>query len=113
MEKSVNLKRIKLIHTLIWIFFNIVLTYLIYAVITNRIGIWVWVGIGAILIEGLLLLIFKNMCPLTIIARKYSNSTKYNFDIYLPEWIARYNKQIYTSIFIIIIGLLIYRIKSR
>ena len=31
-------------------------------------------------------------------ARKYSDSTKANFDIYLPEWLAKYNKEIYTTI---------------
>jgi len=40
-------------------------------------------------------------CPLTLIARKYSNSTKDNFDIYLPLLIARYNKQIFTTIFLL------------
>jgi hypothetical protein len=38
-------------------------------------------------------------CPLTVIARKYSDSTKANFDIFLPNWLAKYNKLIYTSIF--------------
>jgi hypothetical protein len=101
---------VKLIHTLIWIFFNGVIFYLLYAVITNRIGIYVWVGFALFALEGLVLLIFKNMCPLTLVARKYSASEKHNFDIYLPEWLAKYNKPVYTSILLIVIIIFIYRL---
>jgi len=84
-----KLTRIKLIHTLIWIFFNVVIFYLAYAVIVGDIDKWVWIGLGLFAIEGLILVLFKMKCPLTIIARKYSDSTKDNFDIYLPNWLAR------------------------
>jgi hypothetical protein len=40
---------------------------------------------------------FKTMAFITVIARKYSDSTKDNFDIFLPNWLAKYNKLIYTS----------------
>ena len=105
-----KLTAIKIIHTSIWLFFNVVLFYMAYAVIVNRIDKYVWIGIALILGEGLVLLLCKKMCPLTIIARKYSNSDKNNFDIYLPNWLARYNKVIYTSFFIIIICGLVYRL---
>jgi hypothetical protein len=38
---------------------------------------------------------------LTYVARKYSDSRKDNFDIYLPNRIAKYNKHIFTTIFVI------------
>jgi hypothetical protein len=104
---------IKILHTLIWVFFNFLIAYLGYAVIVNRIGRWVWMAVGIILIEGLVLLIFRNKCPLTVIARRYSDSSKDNFDIYLPNWLARNNKLIYTTIVICEIGLLIYRMVNR
>jgi hypothetical protein len=101
---------IKIIHTIIWLFFNVVIFYVLYAAIVNKIDIWVWICIGLVLLEGIVLLIFKNLCPVTVIARKYSNSTKDNFDIYLPNWLAKYNKLIYTSIFILALLILIYRL---
>ena len=100
---------IKCFHTIIWIFFNIVLFYMAYEVIANKIDSFFWIGVGLIIIEFLVLLYFKMICPLTIIARKYTNSTKENFDIYLPNWLAKYNKQIYTIFFILIIFGLIFR----
>ena len=83
-----------------------------YTVIVNKIDKFVWIGIVLILLEGIVLLIFKKMCPLTIMARKYSDSAKDNFDIYLPNWLAKYNKQIYTTFFIIIIAGIVYRVLS-
>jgi hypothetical protein len=84
-----------------------------YAVIINKIDKWVWIGIALILLEGIVLLIFKKMCPLTIMARKYSDSAKDNFDIYLPNWLAKYNKLIYTSFFVIIVCGIIFRILNQ
>ena len=81
-----------------------------YAVIVNKIDKFVWIGIALIIGEGIVLIIFKKMCPLTIIARKYSDSTKDNFDIFLPNWLAKYNKLIYTIFFILIICGLIFRL---
>lgn len=108
-----KLNLIKFIHTLIWAFFNVVLFYMAYAVIVNKIDKFVWIGITLIVLEGLVLLIFEKMCPLTIIARKYSDSTKDNFDIFLPNWLAKYNKLIYTTFFIIIVCGIIYRVVTQ
>ncbi len=110
MDSRTKLIGIKLLHTLIWVFFNVVIFYLLYAVITNRIDHWVWIGLGCFVVEGIVLLIFKNFCPLTVWARKYSSSTRDNFDIYIPNWLARYNKPIYTSLLAVVILILIYQL---
>jgi hypothetical protein len=83
---------------------------MLYAVIIDKLEIWLWIGYALIVLEGIILLIFKFFCPLTIIARKYSDSPKENFDIYLPNWLAKYNKLIYSGIMVIITILTIYRI---
>ena len=98
---------IKTVHTVIWCFFNGVMIYLFYAVATNTISIWVWIGLSLFLVEGIILAIFRYQCPLTILARRYSDSTKDNFDIYLPNWLARHTKVIYTSLLGIVIVILI------
>ena len=101
---------IKVIHTIIWLFFNVVIFYVIYAAIFNKINKWIWIGISLVFLEGLVLLIFKMFCPLTVMARKYSDSNKANFDIFLPNWLAKHNKLIYTSIFGIALLILIYQL---
>ncbi|MDO6432686.1 hypothetical protein Q4E93_18920 [Flavitalea sp. BT771] len=103
---------VKLIHTAIWVFFNIVIFYLLYAVYSNKIDFRVWICIGLVLLESIVLLLFKMKCPLTLVARRYSDSTRDNFDIFLPEWLAKYNKLIYSIIFLISIAMLIYRLAA-
>lgn len=109
MTNASKLNLIKLIHTIIWVFYNVVIFYLLYAAITNKIDKWVVICIGLVVMEGLVLLIFRMFCPITVIARKYSDSTKDNFDIFLPNWLAKYNKLMYTSLFIIAIVILAIR----
>ena len=110
MTENLKLSFLKTIHTIIWLFFNTIIFYLLYAVIVNKIDKWIWICIGLIILEGVILIAFKNICPITLIARKYSNSRNDNFDIYLTNWIARYNKKIYSIIILIAIIILIYRL---
>jgi hypothetical protein len=110
MTASSKLIIVKAIHTIVWVFFNIVIFYLLYAVIADKIDKWIWICIGLIAFEGLILLLFKKMCPITLVARKYSDSTKDNFDIYLPNWLARHNKLIYSMIVLIALVILAIRL---
>ena len=110
MNDETKLIIVKTTHTLIWIFFNMVIFYMLYAVITNKLDRWLWIGYGLFILEGLTLLAYKFYCPLTIIARKYSTSTKDNFDIYLPNWLAKYTKLIYTGVLLIIIIVTLYQL---
>ena|SRR5690349_15526895 len=105
-----KLTMIRLIHTLVWVFFNVVIFYLFFAVVAGRIDKWVWICLGLISFEMIVLLIVKTMCPLTLIARRYSDSSKDNFDIYLPNWLARYNKLIYSIIVGAILIILVFRL---
>ncbi len=91
---------IKLIHTIIWVVLAGATVYIFYSGVFNRITAYTWIAIAMIVGEGLVLLMFKWACPLTVIARKYSDSDKDNFDIFLPNWLARHNKTIFTTIFV-------------
>ena len=110
MNRKNKLLAIKWIHTLIWLFFVILIFYVLYSGISDKINIYTWIGIGLIILEGIVLLVFKMFCPLTILARNYSDSEKDNFDIFLPNWLAKYNKLIFTTIFII--GLILVLIRT-
>ncbi|MCC6283464.1 MAG: hypothetical protein IT262_22860 [Saprospiraceae bacterium] len=92
---------IKLVHTLIWIVLAGATLYIFYSGISGRITTYTWIAIAMIIAEGIVLLLFKWACPLTVMARKYSDSDKDNFDIYLPNWLARHNKTIFTTIFLL------------
>ncbi len=109
MKPENKLLVIKIAHTVIWVFFVLVIFYVLYTGITDNVNTYTWIGIALVIGEGLTLLIFKMFCPLTVIARKYSDSEKDNFDIFLPNWLAKYNKIIFTSIFLIGLVIVIYR----
>lgn len=113
MKSSDKLFAIKLIHTLIWMFFVSIIFYVLYAGYSGNITIYTSVSIVLIFGEGLVLLLFKLSCPLTIVARKYSDSTKENFDIFLPNWLAKYNKEIFTAIFLLGFILVLARVISK
>jgi hypothetical protein len=113
MNQARKLLVIKVIHTIIWAFFVSVISYVLYAGITNTITIYTWIGIGLVIGEGLVLLLFKMYCPLTVLARNYSDSQKDNFDIFLPNWLARHNKLIFTSIFIAGLLIVLFRVMVR
>ena len=109
MTNETKLKTIKTVHTAIWLFFNFVIFYMLYAVVSGKLDIWIWIGFGLVFLEGLTLLIFKWHCPLTVLAKRYSTSDQDNFDIYLPNWLAKNTKIIYTSLVIIILIITIAR----
>jgi hypothetical protein len=109
MNDQNKLMAIKVVHTIIWLFFVTAIGFIVYSGISGQISTYTWIAIGLIIGEGLVLLIFKMFCPLTLMARKYSNSEKDNFDIYLPNWLARHNKTIFTTIFIIGLAMVLVR----
>ena len=101
---------IKITHTLIWAFFVFLIGYIIYTGILNRINIFTYISIVVVAVEGVILLIFKWKCPMTVIARRYTDNQDVGFDIYLPKIIAKHNKLIFTTLYIIGIILVIYKI---
>ncbi len=52
-----------------------------------------------VILEGLILLLFRLSCPLTSLARRYSDSDRANFAIFLPNWLARYNKRLFAPLY--------------
>lgn len=101
---------LKLMHTIIWVFYVLVISYIFYSGIYNKINLYTWIAIGLVIIEGIILIIFKGKCPLTILGHKYTDNHQVGFDIYLPRWLAKYNKVIFGTIFVIGILIVIYRI---
>jgi len=55
---------------------------------------------GIVLVECAVLAFNGGRCPLTDLAARYTADRADNFDIYLPLWLARYNKTIFGALFI-------------
>ncbi|MBC8085346.1 MAG: hypothetical protein H7Z21_19280 [Hymenobacter sp.] len=110
MNAPTQLMLIKSLHTLIWGFFVTAIGYVFYSGAANHITAYTWLASGLVIGEGLVLMVFKNHCPLTLMARKYSDSQADNFDIFLPNWLAHSNKLIFTVIYLVGMLLIGYRL---
>jgi hypothetical protein len=55
--------------------------------------------IAIVLVEVLVILFNDGHCPLTPVAARYTSDRRDNFDIYLPEWLARRNKLVFGAIY--------------
>jgi hypothetical protein len=99
MESGVKLFLVKSLHTLVWaVFAGSILAIPAFAY-TGRLTV-AWSLIGFVLIEVIVLFANRMRCPLTDIAGRYTANRQDNFDIYLPLLLARYNKQIFGSLYI-------------
>ena len=93
------LRVVKIIHTVVWAFF---------AACILAIPIAAWRGerrrtivlIALVLLEVAVLAVNRMRCPLTDVAARYTTDRQDNFDIYLPVWLARYNKVIFGTLFV-------------
>jgi hypothetical protein len=108
-NNSRKLFLVKLLHTLIWAFFASVIGFIVYAGLWNRMNTWVWIAVGLIIVEGVILLLHEWKCPLTPIAARYTESREDNFDIFLPRWLARNNKSIFTLLYVFGVAIVLYR----
>ena len=93
------LRLVKTAHTIVWA---------IFAGSIVAIPALAWFGherqaaalIMLVLVEVLVLVANGGSCPLTAVAARFTADRRDNFDIYLPHWLARYNKLIFGSIYI-------------
>ena len=94
-----SLRSIKLLHTIVWAFLVVCIAAIpVMAAIGKHRASLVFVGI--VTAEVMILAFNGGRCPMTDVAGRYTSDRRDNFDIYLPLWLARYNKQIFGSLFI-------------
>lgn len=100
MKASTILRAIKLIHTLIWAFFaGCIVAIPFFASSGNLLISWVLVAV--VTLEVLVIAVNRGRCPLTAMAARYTNDRTDNFDIYLPAWLAKHNKIIFGSLYVL------------
>ena len=98
MGRGVTLSLIKLLHTLVWTFFVACIVALPFATASGRLE-WALALALVVLGETLVLALNAGRCPMTGWAARYTEDRRANFDIYLPEWLARHNKWIFGGLY--------------
>jgi hypothetical protein len=95
-----RLMAIKTLHTMVWAFFVISIAAIPVSASVGRFDRAL--GFAGIVSVEVLVLAFNRMrCPLTAVAARYTQDRRANFDIYLPEWLARHNKEIFGTLFVL------------
>ncbi|MDD5040500.1 MAG: hypothetical protein PHY34_05120 [Patescibacteria group bacterium] len=95
-----KLTAIKLLHTLVWLIIGPSIVYMVYSAAIGQINVFTWIGVALSIGEAIVILVNKWTCPLTPIAARYTEDRSPNFDIYLPRWLAKYNKHLFTPIMV-------------
>jgi hypothetical protein len=99
MRGHAALRAVKVVHTLVWALFAGCIIAL--PVTTWRGRLDAALVLTAIVSVEVLVLAANHMrCPLTDVAARYTDERSDNFDIYLPLWLARYNKVVFGWIFV-------------
>ena len=95
-----RLRVVKTVHTIVWAFF---VGSIVAVPISARMGRFGWALLfaGMVLVEVLVLAFNRLRCPLTDVAARYTPDRRPNFDIYLPEWLARWNKEIFGTLYLL------------
>jgi hypothetical protein len=104
LSPTTTLRAVKVLHTVVWAFFaGCILA--IPAVAWRGSPRQALVLVVIVFGEVAVLLVNRWRCPLTDVAARYTTDRRDNFDIYLPLWLARHNKLIFGSLFVV--GLLV------
>jgi hypothetical protein len=93
------LTAIKLLHTVIWAFLAGCILVLPVLAVFRRFR-WAAILTGLVLLECGVLAVNGGRCPLSDLAARFTDSNADNFDIYLPNWLARHNKVIFGILFV-------------
>ncbi|MBZ0111169.1 MAG: hypothetical protein K8J08_01780 [Thermoanaerobaculia bacterium] len=96
-----SLRTVKILHTGIWVFFVACILAIPLFTILSRFDLAA-LFVAIVGIEVVVLLANGMTCPLTNVAAQYTSDRRPNFDIYLPEWLARNNKLIFGILYIVV-----------
>lgn len=94
------LTAIKALHTIVWALLAAAIVALPFLAVQ---GAFRWAAILSVVVLGECGVLLANgwRCPLTDLAAKYTADRAPNFDIYMPNWLARHNKTIFGSLFLV------------
>jgi len=94
-----RLRAIRLLHTAVWAVFAgciVAIPVLAWQGQFGAAGVLAALVLGEVVVLGL----NRWSCPLTAVAARYTDDRRANFDIYLPVWLAKFNKQIFGPLYV-------------
>jgi hypothetical protein len=99
-DRVVALFTVKVVHTVVWAFFASCIVAIPVLTTLGRYPAAAVMG-AVVMLEVLVLVLNRFRCPLTDVAARYTDERADNFDIYLPLWLARHNKLIFGTLYLV------------
>lgn len=103
---------IKALHTVIYAVMVAAIFYVIYCGITGTLNVLLAGSVGLVGLEGAVFFGNGRRCPLTKLARRYGDPKGYVGDLFCPEWLSRRTFAIFTSLFVVGLILVLFRLLS-
>ena len=100
MRPDVGLLLVKTVHTIVWLFFVVCIVTIPIVAVLGRHQLAAWLAV-VVVVEIAVLFANHGRCPLTDVAARYTSDRRDNFDIFLPLWLARYNKHVFGTLFVV------------
>ncbi|HEX4933462.1 MAG TPA: hypothetical protein VFV33_09800 [Gemmatimonadaceae bacterium] len=94
------LTAVRVVHTVAWAFFASAIVAMPVATWFRRFDLFCLFA-GIVAVEVAVLALNRMRCPLTDVAARFTDDRRDNFDIYLPLTLARYNKQVFGTLYVL------------
>jgi len=104
------LTTIKAVHTAIYAVMVAAIFYIFYCGVSGTLNVLLVVAIGLVGAEATVFMGNGRKCPLTALARQYGDPKGYVGDLFCPERLARRTFLIFTSLFVIGLLLVAFRL---
>ena len=95
---SSSLRAVKIVHTVVWAFFVACILAIPFCTALGRFRLAA-AFVAVVALEVAVLVVNRMRCPFTDVAARYTADRRANFDIYLPEWLARNNKALFGALY--------------
>jgi len=87
-----------ILQTFIWVIMTCAVWTIGYSVVCIQFHMVFYISLILIAVESIVIVFNAWKYPLRDVARKYTDETSAHYDMYLPEIIATYNKEIFSGI---------------
>ena len=96
---------IRLVHTIIYVVNGTACFVMLYAGITGRTGTWLWVAVGLVALETVIMLANGIKCPISPYADRYgADKDGFIYDVFIPTFFTRYTFEFFTVVVLIALG---------
>lgn len=110
---KLTILHVKLVHTAIFWVLSACVLFTLFSGLADRVTGWTWVAVGLVLVEGVVLVAFGWVCPLTLLAERLGATRGSVADLFLPKWFADRIFPVCGTTFLIACVLLAVRLLAR